>query len=181
MATAEAKKNALIYQFPQDIDKVYNEITSEAYITDRSGWIGDRAEIQIDKRAKGCSIKLDRYVAKNYPKAFKKLFPAEQHMSHSEVWEADGTNWKGSYNVDVDGAPVVVSSEFTLKRSGIGCDLAIWHTITARIPLIGGRVEKYILGETRAQFGDQLHYLDMRLAGTPNLIPRDKSKYPVPH
>ena len=175
-----SQRDALVYQFPHELGKVYEAITSEAYINDRSGWIGDRAEIQIDRSSSGCNITLDRYVAKNYPKAFKKLFPAEQHMTHTETWAADGTNWKGSYHVDVDGAPVVVTSEFTLKRTGIGCDLAIWHSITAKIPLLGRAIEKYILKETRAQFGDQLHYLDMRLAGKPGLLPRDKSKYPVP-
>ena len=182
MATAEAPKDALVYQFPHDMDKVYNAITSEDYINARCQWIGDRAEIQRQVGADGAvTLKLDRYVTKNYPKAFKKLFPAEQHMEHDEKWERDGSNWKGRYNVDVDGAPVVVASDFTLKRTGTGCDLSIWHTVTAKIPIIGGRVEKYIIGETRAQFGDQLHFLDMWLAGTPDLLPRDKSKYPVPH
>ena len=180
MPTAEKPKDALVYQFPHDIDTLFNEITSEPYIHDRCKWIGDRAEVKISDTANGRSVFLDRYVTKNYPKAFKKLFPAEQHMEHNESWERDGNDWKGSYRVDVDGAPVVVESEFTLKKAGTGCDLAIWHTITAKIPVLGGRIEKYILGETRAQFGDQLHYLDLRLAGTPNLLPRDKSKYPVP-
>ena len=181
MATAEKPAQALVYQFPHDIEKVFNEITSAEYINARSGWIGDRAEIDIKDTANGRTVTLDRYVAKDYPKAFRKLFPPEQHMAHSETWERDGVNFKGDYTVNVSGAPVVVSCEFTLKKTGIGCDLAIWHTVAAKIPLLGGRIEKYIIKETRAQFGDQLHFLDMRLKGTPNLIPRDKDKYPVPH
>jgi hypothetical protein len=181
MTTTEKSKDALVYQFPHDLDTVFNEITSEDYINARCKWIGDRADIVKEESAGGgLTIKLDRYVAKNYPKAFKKLFPAEQHMTHLEKWQPDGSNWKGTYHVDVDGAPVVVTSEFTLKKTGIGCDLSIVHAITAKIPILGKRIEKYILGETRAQFGDQLHFLDMKLAGTPNLLPRDKSKYPVP-
>jgi hypothetical protein len=181
MTTAEKPKDALVYQFPHDIDSVVKEITSEAYIHDRCKWIGDRAEVKREEGADGSvTLILDRYVTKNYPKVFKKLFPAEQHMYHTEKWEPNGNNWKGSYKVEVTGAPVIVESGYTLKQAGTVCDLAIWHSITAKIPILGRRVEKYILSETRAQFGDQLFYLDLRLAGTSDLLPRDKSKYPVP-
>ena len=80
MTTSEAQKDALIYQFPHGIDLVYREITSADYINDRCQWIGDRADIQREESSNGCTITLDRYVAKNYPKPFKKLFPGEQHM-----------------------------------------------------------------------------------------------------
>ena len=182
MTTKESPSDALVYDYKQDIDAVYKEITSEAYINDRATWnVNDKTSATIKPNASGgVDIVLDRYIHREYPRAIRKLLPATTNMDHQETWEPDGDGWKGSYDVDVKKSPVTVGAEFTLKKKGTGCELRIWHWATAKIPLLGGRVEKYILGQTSGQFGDQLHYLDLRLSGVPDLLPRDVNKYPLP-
>jgi hypothetical protein len=182
MTTKETDKDALVYNFPHETDTVLKEITSEEYVNDRAKWnIIDEvtADIKLDANG-GVVMDLDRYIVRDYPKALKHLLPAKTHMIHIEKWERDGTGWKGTYDVNVLGSPVTVGAEFTLKKQGVGCQLRIIHSATAKIPLLGRRVEKYILGQTRSQFRDQLSYLDMRLGGVSDLLPRDTSKYPLP-
>jgi len=182
MTTKESTKEALVYEYKQDIAVVYEEITSEEYIVDRAAWnIADEVTAEIHSTASGgINMTLDRYVTRDYPKAFKHLLPAKAHMIHIEEWEPDGDGYKGTYNVDVKGAPVVVFSEFTLKRKSTGCELRIIHGVTCKIPLVGKKIEQYILKQTRDQFSDQLRFLDLRLSGVADLIPRDISKYPLP-
>ena len=182
MTTKEKPSEALVYNFPHSIKDVFKEITAEHYISERAEWVTtDEATATITTAPSGAvKLVLDRAVRRNFPKPFKGLFPDKQHMDHTEVWEPDGDGWKGHYDVDVKGAPVKVAAEYTLKKKGAGCELRIWHEVTAKIPLLGGRIEKYILGQSRSQFGDQLKYLDLKLAGTPGLLPRDQAKYPLP-
>ena len=182
MTTKETPKEALVYDFPHDIDSVYKEFTSEAYVNDRAKWnIVDEVTADIKPGPDGGAIMdLDRYIVRNYPKMMKHLLPAKTHMAHHEVWEPDGDGWKGHYDVDVLASPVTVSADYTLKKQGAGCEMRITHSATAKVPLLGRAVEKYILKQTKGQFTDQLSYLDMRLAGVPDLLPRDQSKYPLP-
>ena len=139
MTTKEKPSDALVYEFPHDIQTVVNEITSADYISERAEWVTtDEATATITKAPSGAiRLVLDRAVRRNYPKPFKGLFPDKQHMDHTEVWEPDGSDWKGRYDVDVKGAPVKVAAAYTLKKKGAGCELRIWHEVTAKIPLLG--------------------------------------------
>lgn len=183
MTIKEKPADALVYDFPYDIDAVYKEIMSDDYLVKRADWVQtDEVTADITQQPNGgVKAVLDRYVRRDYPKAFKGLFPEKQHMIHTEQWEPDGAGgYKGTYLCDVQKAPVKVEAEFTLKKKGSGCEMRTLHSVTVKLPLIGGKVEKYVLGQTKTQFGDQLKYLDLRLAGTPDLLPRDVNKYPIP-
>lgn len=183
MATKDKPSEAIVYNFPHPIDAVYNELTSKEYYEERADWVKtDEVTVKEEKHPNpnGRKAVLDRYVYRDYPKAFKGLFPEKQYMINTENSEPDGDGFKGDYVCDVQGAPVLVEAQFTLKPKGNGCELSVLHQVTVKMPLIGGRVEKYVRGQTKTQYKDQLHYLDLKLAGTPNLLPRDTNKYPIP-
>ncbi|WP_372749354.1 DUF2505 family protein, partial [Litorivivens sp.] len=48
----------------------------------------------------------------------------------------------------VEGQPVTIGGKFTLKPSKKGCVYSVSHTCKAKIPLVGGKVEKFVLGQT---------------------------------
>lgn len=184
MTIKEQPSEAIVYRFPHSAERVFNESTTKDYLECRARWVvTDEVTAEVsDQPDGGRKAVADRYVIRHYPKVFGNLFPQRQLMIHTEVWEPDGDGgYRGAYTCDVQDAPVLVEGEMTLRPVRGGCELRTWHTITARMPIIGKRVEKYILGQTRAQYGDQLHYLDLRLAGTPDLLPRDTGKYPIPN
>ena len=183
MTIKEKPSDALFYKFPHNVDTVYDEGVSKFHLEHRGQWvISDEVEVkESDESNEGRKLVADRYVVRDYPKLFGNLFPRRQLMIHTETWVPDGAGgYKGSYTCDVQDAPVLVEGEMTLKPVGDGCELRTLTTVTAKMPIIGKRVEKYIIGQTRSQYWDQLHYLDMRIAGTPDLLPRDTSKYPLP-
>lgn len=184
MATTDKPNEAIVYNYPHPIDQVYQGLISQAFLEERASWVQtDDVEVKEIQSTAGGGSKavVDRYVRRDYPKAFKGLFPDRQHMDNVENWAPDGAGgYKIDYVCDVTGAPVLVEAEGTLKSTGAGCELRVLHTITVKIPMIGKRVEKYVMGQTKAQYRDQLHYLNLKLAGKPGLLPRDTSKHPVP-
>ena len=184
MATTDKANEAIVYEFSHPIDQVYQALTSREFLEERANWVQtDDVEIKEIQSTAGGGSKavVDRYVHRNYPRAFKGLFPDRQHMDNVENFVPDGAGgYKLDYVCDVTGAPVLVEAEGTLKSTGGGCELRALHTITVKIPMIGKRVEKYVMGQTKSQYRDQLFYLDLKLDGTSNLLPRDTNKYPVP-
>ena len=182
MTTKAKPEDAETQSYKQGIDTVFAMMTSEDYLINRAYWVKEvDPEASVDTSSGLPVITLQRWVLRDYPRFLKKLFPAKQGMGEVEHWQKDGDNWKGSYVIDVQGNPIKVTGEFTLKSTPDGgCEFSIIHGVTAKIPLLGGKIESYILKETQMGCGDELVYSGMRLDGVPNLIPRDASKYPIP-
>ena len=128
MALKDKPSEAIVYNFPHPIDAVYKEFTSKEYMEERAQWVKtDEVTVKFENHSnpKGVKAVLDRYVYRDYPKAFKGLFPEKQYMINTEYSEPDGDGYKGEYDCDVQGAPVLVEAEFTLKPKGDGCELNI--------------------------------------------------------
>ena len=182
MTTKAPPKDAVTHRYKQDIDTVFKQMTDKDYLENRAYWVKEvDPEVSIAWNGDLPTITLQRWVIRDYPKFLKKLFPPKQGMGQVEKWQKDGSNWKGSYVIDVQGNPVEVTGEFTLKSTPDGgCESSIIHGVTAKIPLLGGKIESYILKETQMGCDDELDYLELRMNGVPNLIPRDVAKYPIP-
>jgi hypothetical protein len=182
MTTKAKPSDAVAHKYPQDVDTVFKLMTTEQYLMDRAYWVKEvDPEAKVEWNGELPKITLQRWVLRDYPKFLKKLFPAKQGMGDVENWQKDGSNWKGSYVIDVQGNPVEVTGDFTLRATpGGGSEFSIRHGVTAKIPLLGGKIEKYILKETQMGCGDELVFCEKRLAGDADLIPRDVGKYPIP-
>jgi hypothetical protein len=182
MATVAPAKDAVVHKYPHHVDTVFKLMTSEEYLIDRAYWVKEvDPEATVEWNGDLPKITLQRWVLRDYPKFLKKLFPAKQGMGEVENWQKEGNNWKGSYVIDVQGNPVEVTADFTLKATAAGgCEFSIRHGVTAKIPLLGKKIEAYILKETQQGCGDELVFCEKRLAGVPDLIPRDAAKYPIP-
>ncbi|MEH6519547.1 MAG: DUF2505 family protein, partial [Halioglobus sp.] len=62
------------------------------------------------------------------------------------------------------GQPVTISASFKLLPTRTGCRYTVSHSVKAKIPLVGGRVEKYILGQTADGARDELGYASNHLS-----------------
>lgn len=182
MTTKAPPKDAVTHRYKQDIETVFKQMTDKDYLENRAYWVKEvDPEVSVEWNGDLPTLTIQRWVIRDYPKFLKKLFPPKQGMKHIEKWQKDGSNWKGSYNIDVQGNPVEVTADFTLKSTPDGgCEFSILHAVTAKIPLLGSKIEAYILKETQTGCGDELNYLELRMNGAPNLIPRDAAKYPIP-
>ena len=143
MTTKAPAKDAVTHKYKQDLATVFKEMTSEDYLINRAYWVKEvDPEAKVEWNGDLPTITLQRWVLRDYPKFLKKLFPPKQGMGEVEKWEKDGSNWKGSYVIDVQGNPVEVTGEFTLKSTPDGgSEFSIIHGVTAKIPLLGGKIE----------------------------------------
>ena len=58
---------------------------------------------------------------------------------------------------------MTITADIALLKRGKGCEYQVDHHCKARIPLIGGKVEKYILSQTDGGAQDELDYLQQYL------------------
>jgi hypothetical protein len=78
-----------------------------------------------------------------------KLFSSQAELEFEEHWSVDGERRHGRCTMQIVGKPVSVTAEFELLPQGKGCVHRIEHQAKARVPLIGGVVEKFVLEQTR--------------------------------
>jgi hypothetical protein len=147
------------------LETVYASLTDPKYLKTRSLELGElSADCKVKKQGKGHAVTMTREVKRELPSFLSKLFSPVQTIVIDEHWNDDDDGGKrASYKLEVRGQPVEVTAEISLKPSGKGCVYEIQHRCKARIPFIGGQIEKFVLGQTEAGCKDELDYLSAAL------------------
>jgi len=153
------------YSFSADVETVFDKLTDPDFLVERCVALGEK-NIQCDVESDGrkTTVVLSRTIKRELPAVLAKLFGAENHMVMTEKWEDIGNSKMGSYTVDVQGQPVTLSAKFKLKPTDQGCEYTVDYSCKAKIPLVGGKVEDFILGQTEAGMRKEMDYLKNKLA-----------------
>jgi hypothetical protein len=80
------------------------------------------------------------------PDAFRSMAGSEIRIEQTERWgpaAADGSR-SGTLEVQVGGAPVRLTGTLSLSAAGAGTVEAISGELKARVPLLGGKIEKAV-------------------------------------
>lgn len=97
-------------------------------------------------------IRIERKVPMQAPALVKKVVPSETTAVSEERWEL-GTR-KGRVIVE-PGVPVDMSCEAGIDELGAECVVRYEWEVRAKVPLIGGALEKFILADMVAKMNDE--------------------------
>ncbi len=134
------------FNFNQTAEEVFDLFCDPDFLVERSMALGEvSADAEIDEDDKGkVIITMRREVKRDLPSFLAKVFNPQQILNVREEWQQIGSNFIGKGEFTVEGQPVSVKTEFTIKNTDNGCVFTAKYNPKAKIPLIGGRVEKYI-------------------------------------
>lgn len=155
---------SISYSFKASADQVFDKLTDPDFLVQRCVALGEK-NIQCDVETEGrkTRVTLSRTIQRDLPAVLAKLFGAENRMIMTEHWEAIGGSWIGHYHVEVEGQPVTLNAKFKLKPLDQGCEYSIDYSCKAKIPLVGGKVETFILGQTEEGMRKEMDYLQQQL------------------
>ena len=156
---------SLEYKVAHPIDEVFELLTDPDFLVERSISIGeDSADAEIEEDEDGkVYVKMTREVTRDLPSFLAKLFSAKQKLTMEETWQQVGDNWLGKGEYTVEGQPVNIKTDITLKSDGSGCVYTIKYNPKAKIPMIGGKVEKYIKGNCEDGTRKEMDFLVKKL------------------
>ncbi len=158
---------SLEFTFNHSVDEIFDLFCDPDFLVERSmalGEISADAEVEEDDSGK-ITVKMRREVKQDLPAFLAKLFNPQQVITMTDEWRLVGNNYVGKGEFLVEGQPVNVKVEMTLKPQGKGCVYSIKYKPTAKIPLIGGKVEKFIQGNCEEGTMKELKYMAAQLAG----------------
>jgi len=153
------------YKFKSSIATVFDRLTDADYLVDRALELGElSADCTVEDDNDGVVITMTREVQQQLPSFLARLFDARQTVELTERWKGKGNTRHGSYSLRIVGQPVTVEADIRLKSDpGGGCSYAITHKAKAQIPLIGRRVESFILSQAEEGARMELQHLETNL------------------
>ena len=147
-------------KFNASIDKVFGLLTDPKWLEARSLALGElSASCKTKKTAAGATVTMKRRVRRELNAVISKVLNPVGDIELVEQWKVDNDRRRGTFTLQVVDKPVTVTAEFELATEGKGCVYRIQHDAKVRVPLIGGAVAKFVLGQTEQGCADELGYL----------------------
>lgn len=143
-------------------EKVFALLTDPKWLEARSLALGElSAKVKAKKGAGGVIVSMKRRVKRDLPALVARVLASESELVFEEAWSAAGADGKrtGTLTMDAVGQPVKMTATFELAPAGKGCVYRITHRCKSSVPLIGGAVEKFALGQIESGCADEFAYL----------------------
>ena len=99
------------------------------------------------------SMKVERRVPMNAPGVVKKFFGAETKVVNDEAWSVKTKT--GKVKVQPAGVPVEMTCTASMADEGKSCVVTYLWDINARIPLVGGTLEKFVAGDLEKRSAEE--------------------------
>lgn len=109
--------------------------------------------LEHDARGDDFRIRIERKVPLNAPGIVKKFVPAEATVVSEERWNA--AKKTGTVKVEPAGVPVDIRCKARFADDAQGCVITYAFEVDARVPLVGGALEKFIASDMETKFADE--------------------------
>lgn len=109
--------------------------------------------LEHDAQGDDFRIRIERKVPLNAPGIVKKFVPAEATVVSEERWNA--AKKTGSVKVEPAGVPVDIRCKARFADDAQGCVITYAFEVDARVPLVGGALEKFIASDMESKFADE--------------------------
>lgn len=105
----------------------------------------------------GFRIVTKRTVEADIPGFAKKIFKPTNALTQIEDWQAATTDGArpGTWRIETKGVPVSTSGVTRLESTADGSVQHIEGTIKVSVPLIGGRLERFVYDQAHATLNDE--------------------------
>jgi hypothetical protein len=143
------------------IDTVFALLTDPKWLEARGAAMGELStSVKARKAAGGVTLSMKRRVKRELPSLVAKVLSPESDLVFEEVWAAaTDAGRTGTLTMEAVGQPVRMSATFELAPAGKGCVYRITHKCKSSVPLIGGAVERFSLGQVESGCADEFAYL----------------------
>ena len=145
-------------------DQIMAMLSDSGYADAKYKDLGDVAftVVQHEPSDNGLNVTVDREVASNMPDMAKKVLGETTKMKQTEVWRKDGDTYVG--NMTIEASPVTITVNNTIKAAGDGSDWSADFDIKAGVPLVGGKIEKMVMEETKGSLTKEKAFNDSWLS-----------------
>ena len=151
-----------------DVEAVFGILTSPQWPERKAERLRDGSRIvQREERADGgVLLAVSRELPGGVPGFLEKFLPKDGRVVQTDEWAAaDGGSRQGTWRVEIPGAPAKLGGTMRLEETASGSRYTIEGDVTVRVPLIGGRAERFIADMVGKLAGKENDLLQSSLPG----------------
>ncbi|MDF1690940.1 MAG: DUF2505 domain-containing protein [Zhongshania sp.] len=153
-------------QFDCEVDEVWALLCDPDFRVERCVALGElSADCDVDEGDEQVTVRMHREVVRDLPSVLARIFNAKQTLDFVEKWQRQADGWAGILSITIKGQPVELGAKCSLLATPTGCEYVVAHHCKAKIPLVGGKVEKFVLAQTDAGAVEEFNYLKRKLSG----------------
>lgn len=138
------------FEFDRALEEVYGLLIDPDFIVERSLALGDLESVcEVEERGDVMLVVSDRKVRRDTPACLATIFDPVQAICMTETWRPndDDSGWLRAQEVDIKGQPTMVYADIELFATQDGCRYLVEQRAAAKVPLIGGRIEKFAVSQ----------------------------------
>ena len=142
-------------RYPASSDVVIKMFSDPDYHVKKMNKLGIKHEILSSNTAGDeFTIKAKRYMPIDASGAVKKVLGETTEVTNTESWHV--SNKTGAVAVETKGVPLKMSCTGKMVDVGDECDVIYDWEINAKIPLVGGALEKFVAGDMQKSQAKEL-------------------------
>jgi len=145
------------HQVSGGVEEVFAILTSPAWPARKAADFGDGSAV-VERAVHpdgGVRLVVSRELPSGVPGFLERFLPADRRVVQTDEWgPAAGGERQGRWSVSLPGAPASMGGTMRLEPIAAGCRYAIEGEVTVRVPLIGGKAERFI-GEMVVKLADK--------------------------
>lgn len=141
------------YEYPAPPDAVAALLRDPEFLKRRSEEAGDQnVEVRIEELGDGLHVVVAREKQLELPAFARRLFQPKNRIVDDVRWRRDGERWVSEYTLEITGVPGEIRGRSTLAPSPAGCRHESSFEVTARVPLIGSKLESFVADRVQETF-----------------------------
>jgi hypothetical protein len=151
-----------IHDYAHDLETVFGEFSNPRFYVAKFEGVGARnVEVTASGHDEGVfTIETSREVPLEVPGALKSLLGGWTTIVQTEDWaETEDGDYVNELDITSEGVPARMSGTMHLYATDTGCTNEVSITIDCSIPLIGGRLERFVGATTAAQLDDEYAFI----------------------
>ena len=155
------KKSSHSHQFTQSADAVYAGFTDPDTVRAKLEALGSRdIEIDVTEEDGATIVTIDRTVPVNVSGSLQAMVGDSQKVRQTERWEGGpGGPYSATVDVEPVGVPASMHGETTISADGDGCHCEATMEARCSIPVLGGKVEKMMIGDSDGKIAAEFDYI----------------------
>lgn len=150
------------HHFTQSVDTIYGTFTEPTFIKAKLEALGSRdIEVAISAAADGATrIVITRQVPVDAPGALQAVVGDWMTIRQTELWRGEqGGPYHAELTIEPVGMPAEMRAETALLADGTGCLCEALFEAKCAIPLMGGKVEKFMIRDAGATIEREFAYI----------------------
>lgn len=143
----------ITYEYASDPDTVAKLLHDPEFLKRRSELAGEtNVEVKVVDLGDGMHVTVARDREVELPAFAKKLYSKQNRIVEDTTWRRQGGQWMAEYQVTVTGIPGEVRGKSTLTATAKGTMYESNFQVTARIPIVGGKLEAVVADRLEETF-----------------------------